>query len=120
MNHIVYLHSSDIEVEKMNVKVKTKSVVSRHTSSSSIVKDKADRPPKHVNTFLMFCREWRKTLMTKYPNANANEVSKIMGEMWQKLTSSEREKYRPIADVENTKRLKEWQAMRTANAKVAK
>lgn len=54
---------------------------------------KANRPPKPVNTFLMFCREWRKKIMTDNANTSAKDASKILGEMWQKLSDQERARY---------------------------
>lgn len=37
-----------------------------------------DKPPKHVNTFLMFCKTWRKDFMVKHPTENANNISKLL------------------------------------------
>lgn len=54
---------------------------------------KANRPPKPVNTFLMFCREWRKKIMTDNANTSAKDASKILGEMWQKLTDQQRARW---------------------------
>lgn len=51
---------------------------------------KINRPPKPVNTFLMFCREWRKKIMVTHANTSAKDTSKILGEMWQKLTDQQR------------------------------
>ncbi|KAF0750133.1 hypothetical protein AaE_006816, partial [Aphanomyces astaci] len=70
---------------------------------------KPNRPPKPVNTFLIFCRlllfykykntkrticvvgrQWRKKLMAQNPNASAKEASRLLGEMWQKLTEEQR------------------------------
>lgn len=79
---------------------------------ASSPKDNSDRPPKHVNTFLMFCRKWRKNVMEKHPTLNAKECSRILGEMWQKLTPEDRAKYQPLTDAENAKRLREWQQTR--------
>uniref|UniRef100_K3WLA0 HMG box domain-containing protein n=1 Tax=Globisporangium ultimum (strain ATCC 200006 / CBS 805.95 / DAOM BR144) TaxID=431595 RepID=K3WLA0_GLOUD len=70
---------------------------------------KPNRPPKPVNTFLMFCREWRKKIMTDNVNTSAKDASKILGEMWQKLSDQERAKYIPMTEKENERRLKEWQ-----------
>jgi hypothetical protein len=69
---------------------------------------KPNRPPKPVNTFLMFCREWRRKIMTENTNINAKDASRILGEMWQKLSEEERTSYQTIADKENEKRLREW------------
>ncbi|DAZ97659.1 TPA: hypothetical protein N0F65_009660 [Lagenidium giganteum] len=51
---------------------------------------KPSRPPKPVNTFLMFCRQWRKKIMTESANTSAKDASRILGEMWQKLSEEER------------------------------
>ncbi|KAF1331513.1 Swi/snf-related matrix-associated actin-dependent regulator of chromatin, partial [Globisporangium splendens] len=103
-----------------------------HSQSSIVVAPppapvvKPNRPPKPVNTFLMFCREWRKKIMTDNVNTSAKDASKILGEMWQKLSDQERAKsnmirmmcfyinvddcrYIPMTEKENERRLKEWQ-----------
>ena len=73
-----------------------------------------NRPPKPVNTFLMFCRydrrvsymmkgthvltillvlrcrQNRKKIMADYPSSSAKDASKILGDMWQKLSEKER------------------------------
>lgn len=59
---------------------------------------KTNRPPKPVNTFLMFCREWRKKIMVDHANASAKDASKILGEMWQKLTDQQRARYGALPD----------------------
>ncbi|KAF0690528.1 Aste57867_18077 [Aphanomyces stellatus] len=69
---------------------------------------KPNRPPKPVNTFLIFCRQWRKKLMAQNPMANAKEASRLLGEMWQKLTEEQRASYQPLADKENAQRMVEW------------
>lgn len=61
---------------------------------------KPNRPPKPVNTFLMFCREWRKKIMTDNANTSAKDASKILGEMWQKLSDQERARYAYEAETE--------------------
>jgi SWI/SNF-related matrix-associated actin-dependent regulator of chromatin subfamily B member 1 len=69
---------------------------------------KANRPPKPVNTFLMFCRQWRKKIMTDNANTSAKDASKILGDMWQKLSDEQRASYIPLAEIENDRRLQEW------------
>ena len=54
---------------------------------------KEDRPPKPVNTFLMFCREFRRQIMDANPNINAKDASRILGENWQKLTDEQKARY---------------------------
>ncbi|KAG6950321.1 hypothetical protein JG688_00014212 [Phytophthora aleatoria] len=57
---------------------------------------KPNRPPKPVNTFLMFCRQNRKKIMADYPATSAKDASKILGDMWQKLSEKERARYEPV------------------------
>ncbi|CAK4644591.1 hypothetical protein AeMF1_021852 [Aphanomyces euteiches] len=77
---------------------------------------KPNRPPKPVNTFLIFCRQWRKKLMVQNPNASAKEASRLLGEMWQKLTEEQRASYQPLADKENAQRMVEWKQKENADA----
>ncbi|OQR86542.1 SWI/SNF-related matrix-associated actin-dependent regulator of chromatin, partial [Thraustotheca clavata] len=76
--------------------------------SLSPMTPKPNRPPKPVNTFLIFCRQWRKKLMAQNPTASAKEASKLLGDMWQKLTETQRASYQPLADKENAQRMQEW------------
>lgn len=69
---------------------------------------KQNKPPKPVNTFLMFCRQWRKKIMTENANTSAKDASRILGEMWQKLSEEERASYQPLTDQENERRMREW------------
>ncbi|RHY94799.1 hypothetical protein DYB37_007761, partial [Aphanomyces astaci] len=77
---------------------------------------KPNRPPKPVNTFLIFCRQWRKKLMAQNPNASAKEASRLLGEMWQKLTEEQRASYQPLADRENAQRMAEWKVKEKGEA----
>ncbi|ETV96885.1 hypothetical protein H310_10161 [Aphanomyces invadans] len=77
-------------------------------TTGAIVTNKPNRPPKPVNTFLIFCRQWRKKLMAQNPTASAKEASRLLGEMWQKLTEEQRASYQPLADKENAQRMAEW------------
>ncbi|RLN73138.1 hypothetical protein BBJ28_00002798 [Nothophytophthora sp. Chile5] len=67
---------------------------------------KPNRPPKPVNTFLMFCRYVR--IMVDHPNTSAKDASKILGDMWQKLSEKDRASYIPMTELENQRRLSEW------------
>lgn len=69
---------------------------------------KPNRPPKPVNTFLMFCRQWRKKIMADNPTTNAKDASKILGDMWQKLSEKDRASYIPMTELENQRRMNEW------------
>ncbi|KAG2872319.1 hypothetical protein PC114_g26447 [Phytophthora cactorum] len=54
---------------------------------------KPNRPPKPVNTFLMFCRQ---------------------NHMWQKLSEKERASYIPMTEMENQRRMNEWRMKENA------
>ncbi|KAG3098165.1 hypothetical protein PI124_g15472 [Phytophthora idaei] len=54
---------------------------------------KPNRPPKPVNTFLMFCRQ---------------------NLMWQKLSEKERASYIPMTEMENQRRMNEWRMKENA------
>ncbi|POM71634.1 SWI/SNF-related matrix-associated actin-dependent regulator of chromatin [Phytophthora palmivora] len=75
---------------------------------------KPNRPPKPVNTFLMFCRQNRKKIMADHPAANAKDASKILGDMWQKLSEKERASYIPMTEAENQRRMNEWRMKENA------
>ncbi|EQC25523.1 hypothetical protein SDRG_16606 [Saprolegnia diclina VS20] len=82
--------------------------MSYFNNATPSVMAKPNRPPKPVNTFLIFCRQWRKKLMAQNPTASAKEASKLLGDMWQKLTEAQRASYQPLADKENAQRMLEW------------
>ncbi|OQR98201.1 SWI/SNF-related matrix-associated actin-dependent regulator of chromatin [Achlya hypogyna] len=86
--------------------------------SSHLAPAKPNRPPKPVNTFLIFCRQWRKKLMAQNPTASAKEASKLLGDMWQKLTEAQRASYQPLADKENAQRMLEWKRKEGDGAKL--
>lgn len=46
--------------------------------------------------------------MEANPNISAKDASKILGEIWQKLSEQDRAKYQPMTDSENERRLNEW------------
>ncbi|KAE9280362.1 hypothetical protein PF008_g28151 [Phytophthora fragariae] len=73
-----------------------------------------NRPPKPVNTFLMFCRQNRKKIMADYPSTSAKDASKILGDMWQKLSEKERASYIPMTEMENQRRMNEWRMKENA------
>ncbi|KAG3124025.1 hypothetical protein C6341_g26324 [Phytophthora cactorum] len=75
---------------------------------------KPNRPPKPVNTFLMFCRQNRKKIMADYPATSAKDASKILGDMWQKLSEKERASYIPMTEMENQRRMNEWRMKENA------
>uniref|UniRef100_H3HC27 Uncharacterized protein n=1 Tax=Phytophthora ramorum TaxID=164328 RepID=H3HC27_PHYRM len=75
---------------------------------------KPNRPPKPVNTFLMFCRQNRKKIMADYPSTSAKDASKILGDMWQKLSEKERASYIPMTEMENQRRMNEWRMKENA------
>ncbi|CEG49708.1 swi snf-related matrix-associated actin-dependent regulator of [Plasmopara halstedii] len=75
---------------------------------------KPNRPPKPVNTFLMFCRQNRKKVMADHPAASAKDASKILGDMWQKLSEKERASYIPMTEIENQRRMNEWRMKENA------
>ncbi|KAG1708809.1 hypothetical protein DVH05_022430 [Phytophthora capsici] len=73
-----------------------------------------NRPPKPVNTFLMFCRQNRKKIMADHPATSAKDASKILGDMWQKLSEKERASYIPMTEMENQRRMNEWRMKENA------
>ncbi|CAI5741497.1 unnamed protein product [Peronospora destructor] len=73
-----------------------------------------NRPPKPVNTFLMFCRQNRKKIMIDHPSTSAKDASKILGDMWQKLSEKERASYIPMTELENQRRRNEWRMKENA------
>ncbi|EEY61707.1 SWI/SNF-related matrix-associated actin-dependent regulator of chromatin, putative [Phytophthora infestans T30-4] len=75
---------------------------------------KPNRPPKPVNTFLMFCRQNRKKIMADHPATSAKDASKILGDMWQKLSEKERASYIPMTEMENQRRMNEWRMKENA------
>lgn len=75
---------------------------------------KPNRPPKPVNTFLMFCRQNRKKIMAKHPTTSAKDASKLLGDMWQKLSEKERASYIPMTEIENQRRMNEWRMKENA------
>ncbi|KAG7384158.1 hypothetical protein PHYPSEUDO_002942 [Phytophthora pseudosyringae] len=75
---------------------------------------KPNRPPKPVNTFLMFCRQNRKQIMANHPATSAKDASKILGDMWQKLSEKERASYIPMTEMENVRRMNEWRMKENA------
>ncbi|OWY96631.1 SWI/SNF-related matrix-associated actin-dependent regulator of chromatin, partial [Phytophthora megakarya] len=75
---------------------------------------KPNRPPKPVNTFLMFCRQNRKKIMADHPATSAKDASKILGDMWQKLSEKERASYIPMTEAENQRRMNEWRMKENA------
>ena len=41
----------------------------------------------------MCCRQNRKKIMADYPSSSAKDASKILGDMWQKLSEKEHARY---------------------------
>ncbi|KAG7384795.1 hypothetical protein PHYBOEH_009313 [Phytophthora boehmeriae] len=82
--------------------------------SPSVSVAKPNRPPKPVNTFLMFCRQWRKKIMADHPTTSAKGASKILGDMWQKLSEQDRAAYIPMTELENQRRMNEWRMKENA------
>ncbi|CCI47041.1 unnamed protein product [Albugo candida] len=104
---VKYIHADDIpQLEREDFKRMRPH--SHSTSVCAAAAIKPNRPPKPVNTFLMFCRERRKKIMEANPNISAKDASKILGEIWQKLSEQDRAKYQPMTDSENERRLNEW------------
>nr|CCA20838.1 SWI/SNFrelated matrixassociated actindependent regulator of chromatin putative [Albugo laibachii Nc14] len=104
---VKYIHADDIpQLEREDFKRMRPH--SHSTSVCAAAAIKPNRPPKPVNTFLMFCRERRKKIMEANPSISAKDASKILGEIWQKLSEHDRAKYQPMTDLENERRLNEW------------
>ncbi|TDH68298.1 hypothetical protein CCR75_004117 [Bremia lactucae] len=85
-----------------------------HLTPSLPIIAKPNRPPKPVNTFLMFCRQNRKKIMADHPSTSAKDASKVLGDMWQKLSEKERASYIPMTEMENQRRMNEWRMKENA------
>ena len=56
-----------------------------------------NKPKKPKSSYLFFTNDVRDKVREKHPNASMGEVSKIMGEMWQKLSEKDKVKYTEMA-----------------------
>ena len=74
-----------------------------------IIEEEPDRPPKrHANAYIHFCSEKRKEIVNT--NLKVVEVSKIIADMWKKLSDDEKKKYWSIAEQDKIRYLKELEA----------
>ena len=48
---------------------------------------------KDSNPFFLFLQEKKKSISTEYPDLSPNEIVKIIGDVWRKLPSEEKEAY---------------------------
>ncbi len=96
-------------------------IVSNHCNSEFEVKDlkklipkgsknkkvKDPNAPKRATTaYLIFMAEVRGKVKEENPNLKSNELSKIMGQMWRDMDSSDKKKYEDLAE-KDKKRYKE-------------
>ena len=86
-------------VNEKQVKAKTFSQVSR----------KFPKRPGVFPPFALFTQEHREKLMLENKELSFADVGRTLGEMWHKLSDSEKEDYRTRAKVLTEKKLKAWQ-----------
>ncbi|CAG8701096.1 3504_t:CDS:2, partial [Funneliformis caledonium] len=70
------------------------------TVASSVLPPQKDHKPKRpMNAFIIFSSERRPELQKNDPNMQTSQVSKILGEEWQKMDNSRKEHYNERARV---------------------
>ena len=52
-----------------------------------------DKPKKPLTTYMLFCNDNRSDVMKKNEGKSMGEISKILGEMWKKVSDSDKKKY---------------------------
>ncbi|GFR00341.1 HMG box domain-containing protein [Trichonephila clavata] len=58
-----------------------------------ILKPKSNKIARPPNAFMLFAREHRKALASKYPNHNNKNISSLLGKCWRNVDESTKEKY---------------------------
>ena len=66
--------------------------VDESTSKMKVKKDK-NAPKKPKTSYMFFCQEKRAEVQKKHPGKSMGDTSKILGEMWSKLSEKEKAKY---------------------------
>ncbi|GFU33856.1 HMG box domain-containing protein [Nephila pilipes] len=58
-----------------------------------ILKPKSNKIARPPNAFMLFAREHRKALASKYPNHNNKNISSLLGKCWRNVDESTKDKY---------------------------
>jgi hypothetical protein len=56
-----------------------------------------DGPKKPLSSYMIFVREERRAIAQRNPDAKFNDIGKLLGERWAKLTDAEKKKYVDMA-----------------------
>ncbi|KAF6202795.1 hypothetical protein GE061_003198 [Apolygus lucorum] len=74
----------------------------KHRKKQELARAPPMRPKPSIKgprtAYIFFCMDKRKVVMRDNPNVPLMEISRILGNMWSKLTSTEREAYRMKAE----------------------
>ncbi|KAG9247394.1 MAT1-2-1, partial [Calycina marina] len=66
-------------------------------------KAKIKRPP---NAFILYRQHWHPIVVARNPNAHNNQISRIIGTMWQQSSDDEREPFRLLAVEKKAEKLR--------------
>lgn len=75
---------------------KTKKVTSATTTGGRKQEKKnssASASARPITPYIAFCKMMRPKLLEKYPNASFGELGRMLGEAWNKMSSSEKMAY---------------------------
>ena len=69
-------------------------------TSYTSVKPKKDpnRVKKAKSSYLFFCEDKRAAVQKKNPGKKMGDISKVLGELWQKISAEERKKFDALHD----------------------
>ncbi|XP_028131100.1 zinc finger and BTB domain-containing protein 14-like [Diabrotica virgifera virgifera] len=85
-----YTRLQDIRSEDNN-----KNHTTKRKQNASKVSEKG--PTERPNPFILFCKDWRKKLITEHPDEDFKRISIRLGSLWRSLTAETRESYYALA-----------------------